>query len=35
MLNCDFIEKGLGLVYSKHFMYDFSRNVFLVVYSIN
>ena len=35
MLNCDFIEQGLGLVSSKDFMYGFSRKMFLVIYSIN
>ena len=34
MLNFNFLEKGLGTVSLPHFMYDFSRKVFLVLYSI-
>ena len=34
-LNFNFLEKGLGLVSSLHFVYDFSRKVFLVFYSFN
>ena len=29
-----FLEKGLGIVSSPHFVYDFSRKMFLVFYSI-
>ena len=35
MLNLDFSEKGLGIVSSPHFVYDFSRKMFLMLYSIN
>ena len=35
MLNLDFLEKDLGIVPSPHFVYDFSRKVFLMLYSIN
>ena len=35
MLNFDFSEKGLGLVSPPHFVYDFSRKMFLMLHSIN
>ena len=35
MLDFDFLEKGLGILSPPHFGYDFSRNVFLLLYSIN
>ena len=35
MLNFNFSEKGLGLVSPSHFMYDFSRKMFLMLHSIN
>ena len=35
MLNFDFLEKGLGIVTASDFVYDFSRNFFLVLHSIN
>ena len=35
MLNFDFLEKGLGIAYRRHFAYDFSRKMFLMLYSIN
>ena len=35
MLNIDFIEKGLGIVSLPHFVYDLSRKIFLMLYSIN
>ena len=35
MLNFNFSEKGLGLVSPQHFVYDFSRKVFVVLHSIN
>ena len=35
MLNFDFLEKGLGIVSLLHFVYDFSRKRFLMLYSIN
>ena len=35
MLNFDFLEKGLGVVSPPHFMYDFSRKMFFMLYSIN
>ena len=30
MLNFDFLEKGLGIVSLLHFVYDFSRKMFLI-----
>ena len=35
MLNFDFSQKGLELVSPSHFMYDFSRKIFLMLHSIN
>ena len=35
MLNFDFLDKGLGIVPPAPFVYDFSRKVFLILYSIN
>ena len=35
MLNFDFLEKGLGVVSSRYFVYDVSRKMFLMLYSIN
>ena len=35
MLNFDFLEKGLGIVSLPYFVYDFSREIFLMLYSIN
>ena len=35
MLNFDFLKKDLGLVSLPHFVYDFSRKMFLMLYSIN
>ena len=35
MINFDFLEKGLGLVSQPHFVYDFSRKMFLMSYHIN
>ena len=35
MLNFDFLEKGLGIVSPSHFVYDFSRKMFLELYSTN
>ena len=35
MLNFDFLEKGLGIVSPPHFVYDFSRKMFFMSYSIN
>ena len=35
MLNLDFIDKGPEIVSPAHFMYDFSTNMFLMLYSIN
>ena len=35
MLNFDFLEKGLGIVSPPHFVYDFSRKMFLKLYSNN
>ena len=33
MLNFDFLEKGLRIVSSPDFVYDFSRKIFLKLYS--
>ena len=35
MLNFNFAEKGRGLVSPPYFVYDFSRKMFLMLYSIN
>ena len=35
MLNFDFLEKDLEVVSRPHFMYDFSRKMFLMLHSIN
>ena len=35
MLNFDILEKGLGLVTPAHFVCDFSRKIFPMLYSIN
>ena len=35
MQNFNFPEKGLGLVSRPHFVYDFSTEMFLKLYSIN
>ena len=35
MLNFDFLEKGLEVNSPPNFMYDFSRKMFLMFYSIN
>ena len=35
MLNFDFLEKGLELVSLPNSLYDFSRKMFLMLYSIN
>ena len=32
MLNFDFVEKGLGIVSLQHFVYDFSRKMFFILY---
>ena len=34
-LNFDFLKKGLGLVSPIYFVYDFSRKIFLMLYSVN
>ena len=34
MLNFDILEKGLGIVFPPHLVYDFSRKMFLKLYSI-
>ena len=31
----DFLEEGLGIVSPPYFVYNFSRKIFLVLYSIN
>ena len=35
VLNFNFSEKGLGLVSPPHFVYDFSRKMFLMLHYIN
>ena len=35
MLNFNFSEKGLGLVSPPHFVYDFSRKMFLMLHTTN
>ena len=35
MLNFDFLDKGLGIVSTAHFVYDFSTKMFFMLYSIN
>ena len=35
MLNFDFIEKVPRIIYQQHFVYDSSRKMFLMLYSIN
>ena len=34
-LNFNFSEKGLALVFPSHFVYDFSRKMFLKLFSLN
>ena len=34
MLNFDFVEKGLGVVSLPHFVYDFSRKMLLIYYTL-
>ena len=35
MFNLDFLEKGLGIASPPNFVYDFSRKMFLMLYSVN
>ena len=35
ILSFDFLEKVLGLVSPSHFVYDFSKEIFLMLYFIN
>ena len=35
MLNFDFLDKDLGIAYQPDFVYDFSRKMLLMLYSIN
>ena len=35
MLNFYFLEKGLGIVSTPHFVHDFFKKMFLMLYSIN
>ena len=35
MAGIDFLQKGLGIVSPSHFVNDFSRKMFLILYSIN
>ena len=34
MLNFDFLEKGLGIVSSSRFVYDFGKKIFLMLRSM-
>ena len=34
-LNFNFLEMGLGIVSPRQFVYDFSRKIFLMLYSID
>ena len=35
MLNFDFLDKGLGMVFPVHFVYDFLTKMFVMLYSVN
>ena len=35
MLKFDFLEKGVGIVSPPHFVYNFSRKMFIMLHSIN
>ena len=35
VFNFGFLEKGLGIVFLPHFLYDISRKMFLMLYPIN
>ena len=35
MLNFDIVDKGQGIVSQAHIVYDFSTEMFLMLYSIN
>ena len=35
MLNFDFLDEGLGIVFAANFVYDFSTKMFLMLYPIN
>ena len=35
MFNFDILDKGLGIVSPGHFVYDFSKKMFLMLYAIN
>ena len=35
MINFEFLEKGLGIDYPSYFVYNFSRKMFLMLYSTN
>ena len=35
MLNFDFLEKSPEIVFLPHLVYDFSRKMFLMLYSVN
>ena len=35
MLSFDFLDKGLGIVSPAHFVYDFSTEMFPILYSIS
>ena len=35
MLNLDLLDKGLGIVSPAHLVYDFSKKMFLLLYSVN
>ena len=35
MLNFDILDKGLGIDFPAHCVYDFSTKIFLVLHSVN
>ena len=35
MLNFDFLDKGLEIIFPAYFVYDFLTKMFLMLYSIN
>ena len=35
MFDSDFLEKGLEIVFPPHFVFDFLRKMFVMLYSIN
>ena len=35
MLNFGFLDKGVGIISTAYFVYDFSTKMFLMLYSVN